>query len=285
MAHVSQVRTWIAWLAVGVGFVVVAFRLGALDFAGNGDYLREQLLGAASDGLIILLLPIVLLRPASRPRVDLLLAAGTACLAVGVVYRFGLERVDILINQNLPPLALPQGPNVEPIVITGCGALGAWLLAAALFPLASGRRPSVWHVALLGYGLLSAGLVLVSATLDGWAPDDQIAVRLTAVGALGWAAVAAMALQEAPSMGGRGLILLASLLTLSAVALNAASLLAAHRMTDLISSYDAFLYVRVLEFGSSLSLAAGLFLLTSRANVLGLLSSPKLKEGRQQPVS
>ena len=159
------------------------------------------------------------------------------------------------------------------------------MLAAALFPLASGRRPSVWHVALLGCGSLAAGLVLASATRDGWAPDDQIAVRLTAVGALGWAAVAGMALQESPSDGGRGLILLASLLTLSAVALNAASLLATHRMTELISSYDAFLYVRALEFGSSLSLAAGLFLLTSRANVLGLPSRPKLEEGRQQPVS
>jgi hypothetical protein len=265
-------RSWASWFAL-----VLTAAVAVADFAvlsplrSSGGYQLSLLSGIGTAGLTVLLLAVLVRWPAEGLAADRFLLLGASLLGLAVVYRLSVEVLDNVINANNPPFALPSGPGVDPLLETGAGAAGAWLLALGLSRLGSQRtdaqsRSVLPQVAVLVVGIIVATLVAVSANVPGWAPETRVAVLVSAFGALGWAALARAAVNSPDPSAGRWLVVTGVILTLGGVGLNGLGLLATHRISGPYGSYDTYVAVSVLEFVAWIALCAGFAVLTSRTS-------------------
>ncbi len=193
----SRRRAGASWLALGLTAIVAVAEFALASPLGAWDGYQLSLVSGIGTAVLTVLLLTVLLRWPAQPRAaDALLLLGASLLTLAVVYRLGVEVLANLVNAGNPPFALPSGPGVDPVLETGAGAVGAWLLALGVGRLGSSRsraRSMVPEVVVLAAGLFAALLIAASATLPGWAPEDRVAVLVSAVGALGWAALGGVA--------------------------------------------------------------------------------------------
>ncbi len=231
----------------------------------SGDY-QPALVAAIGSAVLTALLLVVLLRwPAERRVADALLVLGASMLTLGVVYQLGVEVLFNLINANNPPFALPSGPSADPVLETGVGAVGAWLLASGLGRLGDDApSPSrMVQMVVLAAGLVAALLIAASATLPGWAPEYRVAVLVSALGALGWAALARATLVARALPAGRWLVFSGAFLTLLRVSLNA--------LVQLTRAHDTGMLENILGLLAWALLCAGFALITSQTSSLRVL--------------
>lgn len=268
----SRRRAGASWLALGLTAIVAVAASALSSPLGASDGYRLSLVSGIGTAVLTASLWAVLLRwPAQRRAADAPLLLGASLLTLAVVYRLGVEVLDNLINAGNPPFAIASGPGVDPLLETAAGAVGAWLLALGVGRLGSSRSraPSmVPQVVVLAAGLVAALLIAASATLPGWGPEDRVAVLVSAVGALGWAALGRAALVGAPLSTGRWLVLSGAILMLGRVGLNAVGLLATHRVSGPLGSYDTYVAVAILGFVAWVSLCVGFALVASRSSSL-----------------
>ncbi len=182
------------------------------------------------------------------------------------MYRLGIDVLRDLLNAHNPTFALPSAPTVDPVIETGSGALGAWLLAAGVARMARMRRAagpllSVRHIAVLAPGLIVGALVTTSATLSVWYPEVRVAVLISAFGMLGWSGLALAVLDRGRPPAGRWLVFSGAILTLGAAGVNALDVLFAQRLSGLFGAHEAYLDVSVLGALAWLSLCIGFFAL------------------------
>ena len=279
VAASRTVRAWIGLAVIGLSVAVIVVRFTRLWPTGAaGGYLVSLLSEAGSDGLTVLLLAVLLLRSARPRSAERLLLLGAAVLALAVVYRLGIAVLDELAAANQPMFALPAGPALDPVVMTGSGATGAWLLALGIarLPGTHWRWPSLRGIPVLAVGVVVVALVTASAALVGWFPEARLAVLISALGALGWTALALAALDGAGPTGGQWLVGSGGMLTLASVGLNALDLLAQRWpgplrdwLPGLLQWHDAYIYVDALGFLAWVALCVGFLASTAPVRTRG----------------
>ncbi len=261
-----SLRTGLALFALLLAAVTAAVEVALQSpISASGGYQLALLSGIGVDVLTFLMLAAFARWPVENRRASQLLLLGATLFALAVMYRVGIGAFDYLINANNPPFALPSGPDVDLRVETAGQAAGAWLLALGLWR-ENGDWPSIKPASvLMDFVAALSGItvaILVTRTADlPWFPEAHAAVFIVAFAALGWAVIARFVIAVPNRHGAKTLIVLASVLMLIAAAVNALGLLATHRMSGPLGSYETYVQVSVIRLLGWLALIGGVLLL------------------------
>ncbi|MDA8203177.1 MAG: hypothetical protein M0Z49_10510 [Chloroflexi bacterium] len=282
------VRPLAGWAAAALAAAIVLLDLMMLWPGASGTaYVLSLAAGVASDGLIVGLLALVLLRPVGLRSADRGLVLGAVVFALAVVYRVGINLLARLAAPSEPTLALPTGPYVDPLVESGLRAVGAWLLAAGIAQLVGARRGrlATWsgpQLAAAVSGICVAGLILAAAAFVAPVTQNRGEVPW-ALEVLAWTVLGVGALTRPLVSRTRWLVAAGAGLLVASSAVAAVDLLVQGWwwgpvrawFPALLNWHGAYVYVGELDFLGWAALWLGLVGLTLAPGPTAPVSTPK----------